>query len=532
MDETRTYGWHDSLLLVHDEQSQLMAAGNVLINTHQDNVNALDLTTLQGYKSPFAHGVHEVQPGVAASLWAHHLHDKPVPNGWEWLARGTAVYGGGSAIDVPVVVSGDSFYFLPTHELNACVALVAYKMDKAGQSDKKVDAQEILKEKLTPEDWPKITEQKWDWDTIDTARLRGTLTGLPQQPAGTRANPATPDPAALAAITDEKLDALILDPPANVTRPPAANAAQVDAQLAAAVEELLAHDWRPLLFPAAKAPSEAYRFFTDPADTLYTLALAYPHLPAGLQDKVKAHVVNLPATYNPTRGDVRSAYDEPSPKLLRIAGSPLRSDTARLYPHYLWAAVANDWDRLKQDWHALKGSINPQPEKNEPDLGNARLSGLMAACRIAKHLDDADALKTLLPQTRQALRTRLQYELAHPVGGLITAAGSRSLVGRWHNLSPDLAQVLATFTKPIQQHLMDVYVDYHRPAWYVAWNVELLWRNESPFSFPDMSADVFAAKALLLNEPADRLARYVDLPWCKADEFHIQKLALLARANR
>mgnify|MGYP007016027549 CR=1 FL=1 len=48
MDQSRTYGWHDSLLLVHDEQCQLSAAGRVLINTHQGNVNAMDLDTLQG----------------------------------------------------------------------------------------------------------------------------------------------------------------------------------------------------------------------------------------------------------------------------------------------------------------------------------------------------------------------------------------------------------------------------------------------------------------------------------------------------
>ena len=54
MDQSRTYGWHDSLLLIHDEQSQLQRGRRVLINTHQDNVNALDLETLQGYAEPSA----------------------------------------------------------------------------------------------------------------------------------------------------------------------------------------------------------------------------------------------------------------------------------------------------------------------------------------------------------------------------------------------------------------------------------------------------------------------------------------------
>jgi hypothetical protein len=47
-----------------------------------------------------------------------------------------------------------------------------------------------------------------------------------------------------------------------------------------------------------------------------------------------------------------------------------------------------------------------------------------------------------------------------------------------------------------------------------------------------MSAEIFAAKALILREPVERLAAYVDLPWCKADEYYIQKLALVLAADQ
>ena len=133
MDQSRTYGWHDSLLLVHDEQCQLSVAGRVLINTHQDNVNAMDLDTLRGYGEPFCRNIHEPQPGEAVGIWTHVLRGTPLPVGKEWLARGTAVYGGGSVIDVPVSVAGDSFYFLPTHEINAGAALIAYRMQADGR---------------------------------------------------------------------------------------------------------------------------------------------------------------------------------------------------------------------------------------------------------------------------------------------------------------------------------------------------------------------------------------------------------------
>ena len=98
---------------MHDEQSQITAAGRVLINTHQDNVNAMDLDTLKGYGEPFCRNIHEPKEGQALGIWSKVFRNETVPNGQEWLARGTAVYGGGSVIDSPVVVAGDSFYFLP-----------------------------------------------------------------------------------------------------------------------------------------------------------------------------------------------------------------------------------------------------------------------------------------------------------------------------------------------------------------------------------------------------------------------------------
>jgi hypothetical protein len=541
MDQSRLHGWHDSLLLVHDEQSQLVAAGQTLINTHQDNVNALDLKTLKGDPKPWALNVHEVGPGVGASLYAHRLHGKPFPQGWEWIPRGTAVYGGGSAIDTPVVVDGDSFYFLPTHELNAGVALIAYKMDNAGKSDQKPKPDDILGEKLLPADIPKLTG--WDWDTLESDRLKGTLTGLADKIAGTRHNPLTDQAQrTVAQIPTAQLHSLILTHAFTHNRPTTPSPHHL--RLEQSVDELISHEWRPLLFPAGKAPAESYRIFADPAETLYALALAYPHLSPGLQARVKARVTQLQqpggpfasplgaAAYDPTRGDPRSAYDEAPATLLKMGRPITHPAGSSLYPFYLWAQVTGDFSQLQKAWPAIRTPLPTTAPKDEPDLGNARLSTLIAAARLSTQFDDAATAHALLDPTTAALRARLVYELAHTRGGLITTAGRRSLLGRWHFLTPDLARVLRTFSSDIHQDLMSTYIDHHRPAWAVAWNVELLWRNETPFSFPDMSADIFAAKAMILNAPADQLVQFLDLPWCKADEYHIQKLALLCAASR
>jgi hypothetical protein len=95
-----------------------------------------------------------------------------------------------------------------------------------------------------------------------------------------------------------------------------------------------------------------------------------------------------------------------------------------------------------------------------------------------------------------------------------------------------VASLCRTHAADVERHLMDVYVDYHRPTWWLAWNVEVMWRNEAPLSFPTVAQDVFAARALILREKPDLLSRYVDLPWCKGDETYIQKLALVTTAGQ
>jgi hypothetical protein len=178
-------------------------------------------------------------------------------------------------------------------------------------------------------------------------------------------------------------------------------------------------------------------------------------------------------------------------------------------------------------WDRARAEISFDASKGEPDLGNGRLAGLLAACRLARAAGDEAFLTEARPKVREAMRERLRYELAHTEGGLITEAPvGRTILGRWHRLTPDVARLLRRFAQPIHERLMEVYVDHHRPAWWMAWNVELLWRNEAPFSFPEMSRDIFAARALLLRRPAAELASFVDIPWCRGDEYFIQKLAL------
>jgi outer membrane protein assembly factor BamB len=536
MDQLRTYGWHDSLLLVHDEQCQLSAAGRVLINTHQDNVNAMDLGTLRGYEQPFCRNVHEPKAGEAIGIWAAILRNEPLPVGKEWLARGTAVYGGGSVIDTAVSVAGDSFYYVPTHEINAGAAVIAYRMAPGGKAGQEAQAPAA---KLTDQEWAKVQELPWDWDILRFQRLSHVLVALPEKVPGTAQNPLTQQAAQrVSQVTDDELDRFIWQTPA-AEATASKGLADLKAKLASHVRELISQEWRPLLFPPGKHPREAYRIFADPTETLLTLALAYPHVDPDLQSGIRQYVKQLSRpggpleglvgrhTVDPGEGAVRSYYDIAADKLFRVTDDITRGDVARLYPLWLWACATNDWQHIESNWGRLKTLVDQPANKMEEDCRNGYLAGLIAYCRMADHMRDEESCQKGRRITHAALRDRLIYEFAHTQGGLISEVPvSRSIFARWRHLTPEVGHFLAHYAGGTHRHLMDVYVDYHRPTWYLAWGVETLWRNESPFAFPTMPAEIFAARAWILNEPAEKLASSLDIPWCKADLFYLQKLAL------
>ncbi len=615
MDQSRTYGWHDSLLLVHDEQCQLSAAGRVLINTHQDNVNAMDLETLRGYEQPFCRNIHEPKAGEAMGIWASIFRNQSLPVGKEWLARGTAVYGGGSVIDTAVAVAGDSFYYIPTHEMNAGAAVIAYRMAASGKAGQEAPAPSA---KLTDQEWAKVQELPWDWDVLGFKRLSHVLEALPGKVPGTALNPLTDQAKErVGQISDSELDRCIEEsgagksadrvegvPPSNrgqdardtqaAARPPD----DLKRRLAAQVAELISRQWRPLVFPPGKHPREAYRIFADPTETLLTLARAYPHVGADLQTRIRQYVeqvcgmglgsptqdsalgvgsqphysaAGVPVPFQPmnhrqdadatrdrgrdalatqgpgspnaissrlgthdalaTSGAIRSYYDITPDKLFRVMDDITRCDVARLYPLWLWAGVTNDWSRIESDWDRLKALVDQPPNKMEEDCRNGYLAGLIAYCRMAEHMKDEPSRQKGLRVTRTALRERLIYEFSHTKGGLITEVPVlRSTFARWRHLTPEIGRFLAHYAGPTHKQLMEVYVDYHRPTWYLAWGVETLWRNESPFAFPTMPAEIFTARAWILNEPAGKLASFLDIPWCRADLFYIQKLVLCLEA--
>ena len=533
MDQTRTYIWHDGLLLVHDEQCQLTVGGNILINTHQDNVNALDLLNLKGYDLPFCWNVHEPKEGQVLGIWKTLLHDETLPVGQEWLCRGTAVYGGGSVIDTSVSIAGDSFYFLPTHELSAGSAIIAYKMQPNGSAANKT---EPLTGKLSGADWEKIKSMPWDWDILEAERFT-SLTNFPAKVPGTRQLPLSEKAKEkVSEIRNEQFEALLWEIPA-CNKPDRVISQVLQNQLADQIHELISTEWRPLLSPPGKHPLEAYRFFTEPTELVYTLARAYPYLADADQKSVKDYIQKISGSGNalegaigkpafaPAEGENRANYAFPPENLLKIRDEITRHPVARIYPIWLWAHVTGDWIKIKEYWDEYCKIIQQEPNKIEEDCRNGYIAGLIAFCRMAKFMNDDECMKEGRALALKFMRERLEYEFSCPNGGVLSFVPVlRTTISRWKFLTPEVGKLCSRFAGDIQRHLINVYVDYHRPTWWLAWNVEILWRNESPFAFPSTSMDIFSAKALSQKEETGKLRQYLDIPWCKGDLYYIQKL--------
>ena len=163
---------------------------------------------MEGFLEPFCRNLHEPKPGEALAIWTRLLREQPLPLGKEWLARGTAVYGGGSVLDTAVAIAGDSFYYLPTHELNAGAAVIAYRMSATGNASQETS---LVPDPVAADDWQKLQELPWDWDTLEHRRLTNVLEALPGKVPGTRQQPLTNS--IVPALGDADLERLVWEAP-------------------------------------------------------------------------------------------------------------------------------------------------------------------------------------------------------------------------------------------------------------------------------------------------------------------------------
>jgi len=101
----------------------------------------------------------------------------------------------------------------------------------------------------------------------------------------------------------------------------------------------------------------------------------------------------------------------------------------------------------------------------------------------------------------------------------------------FYDISPELAALLGDHAKAPSAALVDR-IAWNHPVWY-ATCAEAILGAEHNMSHPSDAYQTFMARAWLLGERPERLARWIDMPWVqRGDLFHMNKLAATIRRYR
>lgn len=514
-----------------DEQVSFALSKDVFVVARQFLLQAFDLEKNM-LLDEWAHNLHGTKK--VTDLLVRRIRGLPFERDKEYVKRGLGVYGGGSGVDSPPVITKDSIFYFSQHEQSAGCVITAYSLN--GKAEMKGVPDEGLMP--TDEEIKETPRRMWDYDFLMSRKnslkldyikdfaldsLKGTLLN-PDNEAGKKLAEGISD--------DELLKFLSV---------PEKTKEKVDSTLAKklnlAVESLLPFDWAPLNFPEGRFPGGGSILLNDPSEPYLTIGMAWRWLDKELQNKAQKALEDFSKQHDPLtlnslpqdQGRVRELYIgkftlDPATGKVRTPG------LERLYPLWLYAHQSGDWSYLKENKSSiLKEIFNHKSKGWEHDGMNAEVSGYIAASRIAKELDWPE-LDDIKKAYLKSVRKKIELERAYSQGGVYDPNGYiklRAAPTRWRHLNEDIARINLKYTREIQQRLIDNYIDFHRPAWFLAWTPVIAYNHENCPSTPLHSIAHFSAKAWLDTTPDKDLDHKTDIPWCRGDLYYAQKLAMV-----
>jgi outer membrane protein assembly factor BamB len=317
---------------------------------------------------------------------------------------------------------------------------------------------------------------------------------------------------------------------------------------------------------------EIFDYFQNPADTVYTLLLAYPYLSTSTQQQVKAYLQNYygpGSKYDFTKivhigwgtGAAREVFDIPievSSQWGQPHSSPLLPSTQPIcggcgywqnFPPFSFYAA---WKYAQ-----IVGNNDPALAKNIFNLMSAKLEaplsdgtflqkpywlnlyiagyeGYLELQKLAGYPQDQN--KLAIYQHLLDLRVNhFSKDTPYPPLGtdkaLVNGAYNNTLaVARnFMFMVPELADYLNRHIYPQIQDAINEY-NYVAPYWFVAGFDDSYGEGtfQSLYDYPSL----FQAKAYILKQPYDELVKWLDVPaFYRGDLFYIQNLVAALNAK-
>jgi hypothetical protein len=468
-----------------DESQAFSVGGEVLYICHQGTLSGLDLKSHELLK---IHGERDTWGGMKTPIWA--------ANEWHGPARGACA-----------ISDGQLFWITGSR-----VLCIEHGTDRPAQ--------------------PPVSEWKWepaaprDGQPIEIARLI----------AETRH---------VEAISREATG-------------------ELRQQLAAEVTELLeGRPWAPLYVQMGIGSRDFY--FAHPSFELRALALAIPHLDPPLAERAKETARALladclePQSLPLDRGRRRELFDVPAHDL-SWSYHPQWPAVSHIEAIWQYGERTGDWESVRPLWPRIRdvstpNSRAPLPVLADRGLGhlwlNRTAAGCLAVARLARRFEDRDAEALATEQFERVAKsgimlTRAKAAAATSVLSQPTSRGDlsgnqarllylplnnhKSKLAWSLDMSPELARAYAA-AAPSEVQTLRQFIELLMPAFYLAAEERQTHYGENFIDLPDSMHGLFLAHAHLWQSSPERLAAMTDLPWCRADLFHIEKLVHAIEAH-
>ena len=290
-------------------------------------------------------------------------------------------------------------------------------------------------------------------------------------------------------------------------------------------------------------------YFHNPAENLYTLVRALPHLPADLQAKTRevlqqefhdyppyqiAHAgwsVGAPREVNSTLPEVQAVMKTFGPSggiYNEFWGFPQYAF------YYLWK-YAEAFGGANEIFAAVRSRREPAPSESlladYPFVHNAYIAGYLGYLRLEALAGQPES-QNVKAELERLMRLRAEtFSKDTPFGpdGWGTSYYELNISRNFIYMVPELADYLRANALA---KVRDAIAEYDRiaPYWFVS-RFEATVGEGAFHNLYDVPA-VFQAKAMILREDRTQLAKYLDAPaFARGDLFYIQNLIALIEAT-
>jgi hypothetical protein len=346
--------------------------------------------------------------------------------------------------------------------------------------------------------------------------------------------------------------------------------------LATAVTEALSKNWAPLYVEPGLAGREF--FFADSRETFTALSYAYPHLSRSDRSKLKKHLTALFQSRPPfgtnavaslKDGERREHFQVPPQALSRLGNDKAAHRFGGVYAAELYAERCNAWPEVLKSWPEIQSAFTDFTNKN-PNFGqkpelyfNRYLSSLIAYEKIAARMQSLvmnsniaerstnsnfaahagsltmTATPTLAQWWREADATLTNFNGSQQLDPFIQKGDKlswavfphRHKLAIFQDMTPEIAEIIRREAPEAAAQVWSTFTNL-APTWHLQGEERQYHFGENFVDTPDFALSAFQALAFVQKAKTAELVDRVDIPFCKADLYHLQKLAIALEAAK